>query len=283
MRLYVDNSWITEELDDLSYLHLFDHRKFDFVNDINNANVLLQTDFNYIRNFNGKKVLICMEPRIPRDYEKYDLVISTHKNYPNMSNILYIPFMFFYLYTHKYTDYILNRRIYFNPENKKKFCIFINSNNNAWQRIDFCSKLMSYKKVDCYAGVLKNCEGFTPRYWTHEFLNLVRQYKFMICFENSDVDGYITEKPANAYLGDTVPIYWGNRNSNKILNVNSLVYLEEYNESCIIKALQEIVYLDNNDEAYKNKIAEPLFLNNQIPEEFELKVLKNIVCEKLSI
>lgn len=282
MKLYTDNSWITEELDDLSYLHVFDYKRFDFVNNIHDANVILQTDFNRVSNFGGKKVLICMEPRTPLGYKSYDLVISTHKNYPELDNILYYPFMFFYLNTHKYMDYILNRQIYFKIENKKKFCIFINSNNNAHQRIDFCRRLMNYKKVDCYAGILKNCEGFAPRYWTHEFLNLIRQYKFMICFENSDVDGYVTEKPANAYLGDTIPIYWGNKKALNFLNKECMVSLEEYNEECINNAIQEIIKLDNDNDLYIQKINQPLLINNQIPDEFSLMNIREKVFRRLA-
>jgi hypothetical protein len=281
MKLYVVYSWMTEELDDLGYLHLFDCKKFDFIRNINEANVIIQTNFNNFLDINTKKVLFVMEPDTPGMYGKYNVVVSTHTNYPDMSNVIYYPFFFFYLHSHKYLDYILNRRIYFNPENKKKFCIFINSNTRAWQRIDFAKRLMEYKQVDCYAGPLQNQPKFEARYWTHDFLNLIRQYKFMICFENSDVDGYITEKLANAYLGDTVPIYWGNSNATKFINKKAIVNLEVYNEENINRCLQEIISLDKDDSLYLDKIRKPLLIDNKVPEEFQLHRMREKLNQKI--
>lgn len=39
--------------------------------------------------------------------------------------------------------------------------------------------------------------------------DMLRPYKFAITFENTQQDGYFTEKPLNAIMAGTVPIYWG--------------------------------------------------------------------------
>jgi hypothetical protein len=36
-----------------------------------------------------------------------------------------------------------------------------------------------------------------------------RRFKFVVCFENSDIEGYLTEKLMNAYLARSVPVYFG--------------------------------------------------------------------------
>lgn len=280
MKLYIDNSWIKNEFNDLRHLHIFDFEKLSLTENLNEAGIILQDYFKEFSNFKGKKVLVCMEPGVHKDYHRYDLVISTHKEYPVLDNIIYYPFMFFYLNSHKYLNYILNRHIT-GPVYERKFCCFITSNETVWQRIDFCRKLMQYKKVDCYGKVLRNCPEIKDDWWEPTFLNLVRQYKFMICFENSDKDGYITEKVANAYLGDTIPIYWGNKNACEYLNKKSMVLLEDYKESDINNALSEIILLDNDNEAYMAKIMEPLLKDNKVPEEFNLDKLRKEVYSRL--
>jgi hypothetical protein len=277
----MDKCWITEEQYDLCNLHMFDFKIFDYVNNINEADIIVQTDFNSFKNQKGKKILINMEPRTPCDYNSYDLIISTHLNYPDISKVIYYPLSIYHLYSFKYTYYIVNRPLYFKMENKKKFCLFIASNGNAWQRIDFFKRLSGYKYIDSRGGVLTNCDKVVHRHWEPEFLDIIREYKFMICFENSNPEGYATEKISNAYLGDTIPIYWGSKKFYEYLNKNSMVLLEEYNEENIKRAIEEIIELDNNDELYLQKIKEPLFKNNKIPEEFKLETIRNKILQRI--
>jgi hypothetical protein len=281
MKLFMEKCWITEEQDDLCNLHMFDFKIFDYVNNQNEADIIVQTDFNQFRCHKGKKILINMEPRTPHNYNSYDLIISTHLNYPDISKVIYYPLAIHHLYSFRYIHYILNRPVFFKYENKKKFCLFVASNGNAWQRLDFFKKLSQYKHIDSRGNMLNNCEKVTPRHWEPEFLDVIRQYKFMICFENSNPDGYATEKISNAYLGDTVPIYWGSQKFYSYLNRKSTVLIEDYNEENTNRAIQEIIELDNNDELYLKKIREPLFLDNKIPEEFNLKNIRESIQKRI--
>jgi hypothetical protein len=223
-----------------------------------------------------------MEPITPRNYIEYDIVISTHLKYPNLDKIIYYPYIFYHINSFKRIEYILNRNLYFNFQNKKKFCLFVASNEKAWQRIDFFKRLSKYKKVDSAGRILTNCERIIHPHWSDEFLSIIREYKFIICFENSDTEGYGTEKISNAYLGDTIPIYWGNKKFYEFLNKKSMVLLEEYNEENINKAIEEIKKLDNDDDLYLQKIKEPLFKNNKIPEEFNIENIQCKIFEKIN-
>ncbi len=268
MKLFVENCWIINEQNDLRNLHMVDFEKLNLTNDPNEANIVIQCEFNDFRFHNGKKILINMEPWTLKNFENYDIIISTHLEHTNLNKVIYYPFAFFYINSFKRIDYILNRNLYFDFNNKKKFCLFVASNEKAWQRIDFFKRLSKYKNVDSRGKVLPNFDIISSKYWTDDFLNIIREYKFIICFENSDIKGYGTEKIINAYLGDTIPIYWGNKNFYEFLNKKSMIILENYNEENINKAITEIIELDNNNDLYFQKIKEPLFLNNKIPEEF---------------
>jgi len=50
-----------------------------------------------------------------------------------------------------------------------------------------------------------------PNYYgmTDDKRRTLRNYNFVIAFENSDYDGYITEKIIDAFASGTVPLYWG--------------------------------------------------------------------------
>lgn len=275
MKIYIEKCWITEDTKDLSNLHMFDFEKIHITKNPYESDILVQSCLNTIIKNKGKKILINMEPITPRNYNQYDIIISTHLKYPDLTKVFYYPYTFFHINSFKRVDYILNRSLYFNFENKKKFCLFVASNEKAWQRIDFFKRLSQYKHIDSRGRILTNFDRITFGHWTDEFLNEIRQYKFIICFENSDTKGYGTEKISNAYLGETVPIYWGNKDFYQYLNKKSMVLLEEYNEECINKAIQEIKELDNNDELYLEKIKEPLFVDNKIPEDFTIENIRD--------
>jgi hypothetical protein len=61
------------------------------------------------------------------------------------------------------------------------------------------------------------------RNWHDEAVALYRDYKFCFAFENSDVEGYISEKIANAMLADCVPIYAGSALVEHVFNPASYI------------------------------------------------------------
>jgi len=52
-------------------------------------------------------------------------------------------------------------------------------------------------------------------------------HKFAICFENNDLDGYITEKIVTPYAAMSIPVYWGGGSMiTKVLNPRAFVHCE---------------------------------------------------------
>lgn len=95
---------------------------------------------------------------------------------------------------------------------KKRFCGFVVSNPRCLPRNDMFHKLSTfYKQVDS-AGPLFNNTGFVlPRGddGIIKKLEFLKECKFSLCYENGSYPGYVTEKLYEAWLGGTVPIYWG--------------------------------------------------------------------------
>lgn len=176
--------------------------------------------------------------------------------------------------------------IYTSPRNfvqKNKFCIFVTSDSNSYDsniRNKFFEKLNKYKKVDSAGGALNNTGIYAPRNdelnGDYSYFNFLSQYKFMICFENRSRQNYLTEKLANAYLGNTVPIYWGASKVRKWFNKDALLQLEESStDEEMDRLINRIKELDNNDILYNNMYKQPLMY--EIPDELNIdKIRDNI-------
>lgn len=148
----------------------------------------------------------------------------------------------------------------------RKFCNFVYSNGSVadpFRRI-FFDELSKYKKVDS-GGMYLNNIGYT----VENKFDFIRDYKFTIAFENSSTSGYTTEKLIQPMLVNSIPIYWGDPDVECEFNINSFVYVRDYNS--IQDAIDEIIFLDSNREAYLRKLAEMKVKNN----------FKNVYREKL--
>ncbi len=140
---------------------------------------------------------------------------------------------------------------------KTKFACMVVSNAQAKERIDFFHQMSKYKQVDSGGRYLNNIGG--PVADKRDF---IKDYKFVISFENSSHPGYTTEKLIEPMLVNSIPIYWGNTEIGKDFNTKSFIYVKNYDE-----AIEQIIALDQNEELYKQMVAEPWFNNNQLPVE----------------
>lgn len=148
---------------------------------------------------------------------------------------------------------------------KKKFCCFVYSNKKALKRINFFRKLSSYKKVDSAGKVLNNTGIFAPR--GHRFLDFLSEYKFVIAFENSSTPGYTTEKMFRAMQAKTIPIYWGNPWIDREFNSASFINCHDYASD--EEVIARVIELDNNEELYREVLAQPYLKLNKIPDRFK--------------
>lgn len=79
-----------------------------------------------------------------------------------------------------------------------------------------------------------------------EKLNVLRAYKFALCYENGrDIDGYITEKIFDCLFAGTIPVYWGANNITRYIP-----------EECFI----DRTHFENDEELYS-------YLKNMSNEE----------------
>lgn len=162
---------------------------------------------------------------------------------------------------------------------ERKFCNFIYSNGNADTiRKMFFEKLSEYKRVDSGGTYLNNigkpCD---------DKLEFQKKYKFSIAFENSSHPGYTTEKLVDAFAAQTIPIYWGDAEVDKVFNTKSFICLKDRNE--MDEVIQKVRELDQDDEKYMKMLREPALVEpnkgyDYSWDEFEV-FLRNIIEQDL--
>ena len=142
-----------------------------------------------------------------------------------------------------------------NPE-KRPFASFIASQNwtlGAKYRENFTRYLMeNYKRVDCPGRILHNIDipDLEPRngQWQSSKLSYIGRYKFNIAFENSNTDGYITEKLTDCFVANTVPIYWGSEGDVAPYPKEAMICANDYPDfESLVARIKEV---DENDDLY---------------------------------
>ncbi len=146
--------------------------------------------------------------------------------------------------------------------NKKKFCCMVVSNSKAKERIDFFNRLSKYKKVDSGGRFLNNIGS--P---VENKLDFIKDYKFVISFENSSYPGYTTEKLVEPMIVNSIPVYWGNPLVGKDFNTHSFINIKSV--SHFDEAIERIIDMDKNEDKYLSLINEPWFKNNEVPQEVD--------------
>jgi hypothetical protein len=169
-----------------------------------------------------------------------------------------------------------------NMVKKKKFCIFVVSNDSNKIRNRFFEKLSEYKRVDSGGRVMNNMGMSAPRNdelnGDYSYFKFLSEYKFMICFENTNRPNYLTEKLANAYLGNTVPIYWGASKVRTWFNKDAILQLEETGtEEQMDRLINRIKEIDNDDILYEEMYRRPLMY--EIPEDMKLESIRGKIKE----
>jgi hypothetical protein len=113
---------------------------------------------------------------------------------------------------------------------KRRFCIFLYATSVPY-RETFFTALSRYKHVDSPGRSMNNMPSIDPipgqRDWRVK-IDFLRQYKFVIAFENSSRPGYNTEKLTHAIEADCVPIYWGDTEIERSFNVRRFINAHEY-------------------------------------------------------
>ena len=187
--------------------------------------------YNKYGNYNNNKIDIYL-------YNHIDTLIKNEK-------YISIPMI------HKYINYYnLYKNILepsnITPFNQKKFCLIINKSK---LNKDIDNIIMKLNKINTIDNISMYSEiNNLSCYHSIELLNVFNKYKFIICYENSYANGYITEKIFNCFFGKTIPIYKGSP------LINKYIYNKSYLDGNSKNLIDDIIKIKDNENLFNEYI-----------------------------
>ncbi len=158
------------------------------------------------------------------------------------------------------------RDIYDVEIHKKKNFVSVFMNNPHPMRLRVIEKLNKLGEVAIFGR-------YSGRY-VQDKIGTANRYNFNLCFENDLYPGYVTEKVLEAWLSESVPLYWGD-DALKILNPKAIVNLCEF--SNVESFVEYVNYLQNSPELMLEIINQPLF-----SKDFKYSDLKGFILRSIS-
>jgi hypothetical protein len=225
--------------------------------------------------------------------ERYSLPLDLHTFYTAMlrckhsvHNIINVPLFIPYLYCYynSIDDDISKENISKNISNKirstipPKNIVAIISNGCSAKRNFFLDELEKVFQIDYRGPFRNNAPIISEKYNTKEFQEIISEYKFILTFENSIDETYVTEKITHGFLANIIPIYWGTKYVKKCFNRKRFITLEGFEIDDITKVIQNIKFLSENEQEYLDVVNQPVF-NIEENEENENISLKTIARE----
>mgnify|MGYP000443902748 CR=1 FL=1 len=192
----------------------------------------------------------------------YALITNTNISHPT-TKVFYMPFAMQYA---NIAERLENKK---SPLliKKEKFCCFCVKNASPqWEgcvfRDQFFQMLNKQLPVDSLGPHLNNVGGPIPREGFDEY---VSKYKFMICFENSSSEGYITEKLLRCILSGVIGIYWGTPTVFEYINPKCFIFVDKSNPQAAIDRILHLNKEENYEEYLEMLYEEPILK----PEAFD--------------
>jgi hypothetical protein len=137
-----------------------------------------------------------------------------------------------------------------------------------------------------FGSLMNNVGGKIKfEYNTLFFNNFLKQFIFILAFENSIEETYITEKVFHGLLSGIIPIYYGSKNITDYINKERIIIIEDLSELSIQKVIYKIQYLLNNKEVYDEIIRKPIFTNGKLFRTLESVIVdsRNLLFNKFPL
>jgi hypothetical protein len=125
-----------------------------------------------------------------------------------------------------------------------------------------------YTASKCHGSntVYKQDKQNVGKSWAETY-KIMNKYRFALTFENANIPYYHTEKIMSAFIGGSIPIYWGAETIFEMFNRNAFIMYDSKNPS---KTFEQIKYLENNSTAYTEMLSQPMFVDGSLAKYFSL-------------
>lgn len=191
---------------------------------------------------------------------EYAPLLEINTAYHNIPNNLYIP--------HLVTEHWHTERP--SLHTKKNYCCAFAFSNRISER-EHLFMSMRRREPTCYSfgqSVPTHDNPFTlargDRSKNGEIFK-AHGFGYVVAMENRIAPGYITEKIGNAFLADSVPIYWGDSSAiSEMFNPASFINVLDY--PTIDKAAETAVNVWRDPQKYQKYLDAPITVNNRLSD-----------------
>lgn len=137
--------------------------------------------------------------------------------------------------------------------NHTKFASHISRGDILGLRQNMCNMLSQIDRVDCAGKMMHNCDDLW-KVFNDDKTKFLSEYKFNICPENSNCEGYVTEKVFQAIEAGCIPVYWGSFNhpEPEVLNHNAIIFWNKDGDN--IHSIETIRELHHSSKLYEEFI-----------------------------
>lgn len=164
---------------------------------------------------------------------------------------------------------------------KKKFCCVL-TNNDMGLRKDIYPRFINFGVEN---GLLVESRG---RYLTNmspigdderHKLEYIDDFKFNLCYDNGEADGWVTEKLIHPIYQGVIPIYWGCPSVGREFNENRFIHARDF--ECAEQLFDTILEVWNSEKRFQEIQSQPCFPDNRVPDcanpEYIIEELKSVV------
>ena len=210
---------------------------------------------------NSIKIAYYTENKLP-DFNMADYAIG-QSHFNLLDRYLRIPYIIGLKFNNYNNTMFKLIREYATRISRKRFCAAVISNNNTYSkfRLYFIKQLNKYKKVDMGGRFDNNVGPIKNK------IKFLQKYKFSIAMENSEGDGYISEKIFDSFISGTIPIYYGDYMIDEYINPKSFILIR--GKMDIEKKIKFIKKIDNDNNLYKKILKEKIFTDTKFKEKIE--------------
>jgi hypothetical protein len=232
-------------------------------------------DARHLFNSTTEVVILDGEPNnIDGALENSNFVITTKKEIYRQHKECsqYLPYYITFMAEDNICPYSFSAR--FPPDKKQRshFCFFAYSNGDerydgvrARKKFYYLAQQMTGGRISnhgkCYGG--DQMGGKT--YYDNRYI--MSNYKFVIAIENSRIPGYITEKLLNPIIAGSIPIYLGDPEVGKRINLKRIINIADFDsfEDCI----QYVLKVDSDPVLFREIQSQPVLPYEIDSEKFK--------------
>lgn len=238
--------------------HLCDLIGAEMVFDNNNASVIARSAFFPLQKeqssidlpyftWTGESYVVTPRSQQPPLFE----LVSRLPENCRQVHVPYLVCVYFQMQIHFNKKFdMLNLRICRNDwKIRPYFAAYCASNNKCAVRERLFQLLREKDKTNTAHG-LGECQATPGRraagHWDTVWQSYTN-YRFTVAMENSQVDGYVTEKLLNAIISGSIPIYWGDSKWVKqVFNEKSIIFVDDF--ASLDECADYVVHVDQTPD-----------------------------------